>query len=709
MDDVVDCSVDRVLLVRIDRIISGADKKGTAQTIAALITDDERCIGIDGKPRGKRPIPEFVNARNAITGATLLGVVAYFFVSSDTNKRGREAALAICEVLLANGAAASCWVPEHTSNGGLTPVGRACCAAPENKDTRLLAALLDADCTSVVGNDDDDDDEEQGDNGDNHSLPTVSEQTRKSNTGSPSKKQQSAAQSQKKKKRNQKGNVIVIEDDDDEVCVDGDDPNNNDASSFQFVSLVNFPCCSSGLPPLLLCAQNGNVHLMRFLAQQQQQQKWGCANPHVRGAVAGESVVHMAAHSGDVDCVAFSAELLGFGKRGEDGAVIDDVMDDNNGNSDDNDSSLEGKSPPGGKKRRGAQQQRQQTKQKQQQPFLSAATLDSLRCIRGATALHYAVDNSHSISSAQLHQQQRAVQVIDYLVNEHGCDCNARTNRGATPLLIAAEANSPQAVDALIRHGADPSIAAQDKVAPMDAAIRFGRVRIMQILMSVGVPVPALESPKPPPTPKRAAPSPKGKPRAKPNNSKGDKKKTSTAAAEKKKNEKKNNQTSKKKKKRTKGDSSDDDEEATSSDDDDSSSSSSSSSSDASSSSSSESSDSTTAARAKRNNVRTANRAANFAASKSRAAAIAAGKKKPEPKSKKKPATKATTGRQMRKKTRKVGKDASSSSSSDDDDDSSSDDDPNLAIALSESMQMMCEKQPPPGYLAQAISKGTKK
>jgi len=80
-----------------------------------------------------------------------------------------------------------------------------------------------------------------------------------------------------------------------------------------------------------------------------------------------------------------------------------------------------------------------------------------------------------------------------------GGDPNARTPHGDTALLLAVAADSPQSAAILLESGADPMLANSGGTTALGLATRLGRVAVVKVLLSHGVPANAREPREPPP------------------------------------------------------------------------------------------------------------------------------------------------------------------------------------------------------------------
>lgn len=89
----------------------------------------------------------------------------------------------------------------------------------------------------------------------------------------------------------------------------------------------------------------------------------------------------------------------------------------------------------------------------------------------GNTALHHAVSSTHA----------RTKDVWDLLIAK-GCDVNARTKRGRTPLHETAMCWNPPCVKYLLGKGADTSIKDEDGLTVLDNAKKLGQTEIISIL-----------------------------------------------------------------------------------------------------------------------------------------------------------------------------------------------------------------------------------
>ncbi len=90
----------------------------------------------------------------------------------------------------------------------------------------------------------------------------------------------------------------------------------------------------------------------------------------------------------------------------------------------------------------------------------------------GLTPLHLAVHDATRIE----------------LLLEHGAEVDARTEYGATPLILAAWYDAPDtwAVQQLLAAGADPNARTQDGMTPLLRAVRSNKLELVPLLLSAG-------------------------------------------------------------------------------------------------------------------------------------------------------------------------------------------------------------------------------
>lgn len=90
----------------------------------------------------------------------------------------------------------------------------------------------------------------------------------------------------------------------------------------------------------------------------------------------------------------------------------------------------------------------------------------------GWPPLVYAVFNNHP-------------QVVEYLIKK-GANINAKSEIGATSLLLASRSGETDMVKFLLKHHADPTIADQNGDTPIDVALKGDNKQIIELLREAG-------------------------------------------------------------------------------------------------------------------------------------------------------------------------------------------------------------------------------
>ena len=99
----------------------------------------------------------------------------------------------------------------------------------------------------------------------------------------------------------------------------------------------------------------------------------------------------------------------------------------------------------------------------------SGVDINSKRDISGYTALHEAAVGG-------------SADAVDFLV-KHGANIDARDANGLTPLFVAISADdTEEAALALIRDGANTNLVDPDQSTPLEYARGFSRTRVVQLL-----------------------------------------------------------------------------------------------------------------------------------------------------------------------------------------------------------------------------------
>ena len=102
----------------------------------------------------------------------------------------------------------------------------------------------------------------------------------------------------------------------------------------------------------------------------------------------------------------------------------------------------------------------------------------------GATVVN-ARDVGNGRSAMHIVVARRDVVWIDFL-NQQGANVNIRDNKGVTPLMLAAQLNFVEGVEALVEHGAQVDVTNNAGETPLMSAVHTRNTEMMRVLLEAG-------------------------------------------------------------------------------------------------------------------------------------------------------------------------------------------------------------------------------